>query len=56
MKYFIKFSSYLAAYHGLQIQEKAITVQSKMAEPLHFYARLNEIHTGCSQTNTGVHT
>jgi len=56
MKYFINFSSYLAAYHGLQIQEKAITVQSKMAEPLHFYAKLNEIHTGCGRNDAGVYT
>jgi len=36
--------------------EKAITVQSKMAEPLHFYAKLNEIHTGCGRNDAGVYT
>jgi tRNA U38,U39,U40 pseudouridine synthase TruA len=56
MKYFINFSSYLAAYHGLQMQEKAIIVQSKMVDALHFKASVKEILTGCGRTDAGVYT
>jgi len=55
MRYFIRFSFDGAAYHGWQMQENAVTVQSKMGEALRFKAGVNEILTGCGRTDTGVH-
>jgi len=55
MRYFIKFSFNGAAYHGWQMQENAVTVQSKMVDALHFKAGVKEILTGCGRTDTGVH-
>lgn len=55
MRYFIRFSFNGAAYHGWQMQENAISVQSKMVEALHFKAGVEEILTGCGRTDTGVH-
>ncbi len=55
MRYFIRFSFDGAAYHGWQMQENAVTVQSKMVEALRFKAGVDEILTGCGRTDTGVH-
>lgn len=55
MRYFIKFSFSGTAYHGWQMQENALSVQSKMVEAFHFKAGVSEILAGCGRTDTGVH-
>ncbi len=55
MRYFIRISYDGTAYHGWQIQENSVTVQSLLEEALRFRAGLTGSVTGCGRTDAGVH-
>lgn len=55
MRYFIRIAFKGTRYHGWQIQENAVSVQSEINRALAVLAREEISTTGCGRTDTGVH-
>ncbi|MFD1614368.1 tRNA pseudouridine(38-40) synthase TruA [Gelatiniphilus marinus] len=55
MRYFIEFSYNGSAYHGWQIQPKALTVQEVLESALSTLLRIPISVMGAGRTDTGVH-
>ena len=54
-RYFIEVSYKGSAYSGFQVQENAVTIQSKLEEALKMLHRNPIQLTGSSRTDAGVH-
>ncbi len=55
LRYFIKLSFKGTNYHGWQVQDNAVSVQSVLDHALSLLLKENIVSTGAGRTDTGVH-